>query len=71
MVQHERDTWTALCAKIPPGNNLGDSRTSRTRLRGKTACSGRAGGGPMAWCLDVPDDVVGMKLRWQFPLLSC
>lgn len=71
MLQHERDTWTDLCAEKSLGNHPGDSRTSRNQLRGKTACSGRAGGRVLAWHLDVLDDVAGKTLWWQFQLLSC
>jgi hypothetical protein len=39
--------------------------------RRREAGGGRAGGRPMAWRLDVVGDVARIKLRWQFPLLSC
>ena len=72
MLQHERDTWTDLCAKIFPGKTPGRVPLLKESATWQNRMQWEEGRQRVAWRLDVMGDVAaGIMLRWQFPLLSC
>ena len=67
MLQHERDTWTDLCAKLPRGKHPGESLLQGIGYVAKPHAvgGGQAAGGRVAWRLDGMGDVAaGIMLRW-------